>query len=154
MPEGPSLVILKEELAAFTGKKVLKAEGTATKIDIAALEGKRSAASKPGKHLLICFPGFAIRVHLMLFGTYRINERKENVKPMLSLQFAAGKEINFYTCSLRRVEYPLDETYDWSEDIMSPEWDEKKALDKLKKIPKKRWYGDAFAGSAYFFRVR
>jgi len=37
MPEGPSIVILKEELDAFKGKKVLTAEGN-SKIDIARME--------------------------------------------------------------------------------------------------------------------
>ena len=70
----------------------------------------------------------------MLFGTYRVNERKES-PPRLSLKFAKG-ELNFYTCSVQFIEEDLDDVYDWSGDIMNPAWDPKAAIRKLKKHPK------------------
>ena len=39
MPEGPSIVIAKEELSVFIGKKVVEAIGNA-KIDMDRMEGK------------------------------------------------------------------------------------------------------------------
>ncbi len=43
---------------------------------------------KLGRNIfLICFPGFTVRIHLLMFGTYRINERKDS-NPALHLQFA------------------------------------------------------------------
>jgi endonuclease-8 len=66
----------------------------------------------------------------MLFGSYRINEKKES-PPRLSLQFAKG-ELNFYTCSVQFIEEELDTVYDWSTDVMADEWDEKAALQKLR----------------------
>jgi endonuclease-8 len=78
MPEGPSIVILKEQAAGFARKKILRAEGN-TKIDKGRLINQRIVALRSwGKHFLIEFRGFALRIHFMLFGSYRINERKDS----------------------------------------------------------------------------
>jgi endonuclease VIII len=130
MPEGPSIVILKETVSEFTGKKVVKAEGYA-KIDLTKISGKKITSFRSwGKHFLICFKGFFLRVHLMMFGTYRLNERKAN-NPALSLQFKNG-ELNFYTCSVKLISGDPSEQYDWSADVMSPDWDSASAMKKLK----------------------
>ena len=130
MPEGPSILILKEAIAAFNQKKVLKASGNA-KIDFSLLENKKITDIKTwGKHLLICFDEFFLRIHLLMFGTYRINERKD-AAPRLQLQFSKG-ELNFYTCSVKLVEGDPDEVYDWSADVLNKNWDAKKAVKTLK----------------------
>jgi endonuclease VIII len=130
MPEGPSILILKEAIASFSGKKVLEAAGNA-KIDLQRLENKKITAIKTwGKHLLICFDGFFLRIHLLMFGTYRINEKKDTA-PRLSLRFSKG-ELNFYTCSVRLIEQDPAEVYDWSVDVLNENWDAKKAVKTLK----------------------
>jgi hypothetical protein len=122
MPEGPSIVILKEQAAGFAGRKILSAEGDA-KIDKARLVGQRVVALRSwGKHFLIELQGFALRIHLLMFGTYRINERKDS-PPRLSLGFDGGDELNLYTCSVRYIEGSPDDVYDWSADVMSDRWD-------------------------------
>src|SRR5215210_3443589 len=101
MPEGPSIVILKEAVQAFKGQQVIAVAGN-TKIDKERMDGQRVIDFKSwGKHFLICFPAFSIRIHFMLFGSYRINEDKET-PPRLSLQFANGK-LNFYACSVQPI---------------------------------------------------
>lgn len=133
MPEGPSIVILREQVAAFAGRKVLKVSGN-SKLDLQRMKGERVEAFRSwGKHFLICFPAFAMRVHFMLFGSYRINERKDTV-PRLSLEFSKG-ELNFYACSLKYVEGEPGQTYDWSADVMSDDWNPKAAQRKLKMQP-------------------
>jgi len=134
MPEGPSIIILKEAVQAFKQKKVLNATGNA-KIDLKRLEKKIILDFKSwGKHFLICFDGFYLRIHLLMFGTYRINEKKDAL-PRLSLRFKMG-ELNFYTCSIQLIEKDPGEVYDWSADVMNETWDAKKAMKKLKGIPK------------------
>ncbi|HUP91145.1 MAG TPA: DNA-formamidopyrimidine glycosylase family protein [Solimonas sp.] len=134
MPEGPSIVILREEVAAFAGQKVLRAQGNTKVIDPARLVGQKVLAFRSwGKHFLIAFGGFSLRVHFMLFGRYRINERKEGT-PRLSLGFRRG-ELNLYACSVRWIEQPLDEVYDWSADVMADAWSPRKARNKLKLQP-------------------
>lgn len=135
MPEGPSIVILKDAIMPFKGRKILSAGGTTQKIDLTELAGKKIVDFKTwGKHFLICLPGFTIRIHLMMFGSYRINERKET-KPRLSLLFSNNEEINFYACAIQRIDRPLDEVYDWSADVMNKNFSTRKANLKLKSQP-------------------
>jgi endonuclease VIII len=133
MPEGPSLVILKEELQAFKGKKILEVSGN-SKENIKQLEGQKIIEFKTwGKHFLICFKANTLRIHFLLFGKYSINE-KRNGTARLSLQFAKG-EINFYSCSVKFIKEPLDEVYDFTADVMNDDWDTKAAKKKLKEKP-------------------
>ncbi|HEU5048504.1 MAG TPA: DNA-formamidopyrimidine glycosylase family protein [Rickettsiales bacterium] len=133
MPEGPSIVILKELASPFARKKVIAVSGNA-KIDKGRAVGQTVVTFKSwGKHFLICFKDFTIKIHLMLFGSYRINEERE-MTPRLSLKFRNGT-LNFYACSVKILEGDLDEIYDWTADVMSDEWDAEAAKRKLKKRP-------------------
>jgi endonuclease VIII len=133
MPEGPSIVILKELVQPFKGKKVLKVEGN-SKLDIQRLSGEKIIDFKSwGKHFLICFKNFTVRIHFMLFGSYRINEQKDAM-PRLRLIFK-NEELNFYACSIKFIEENIDEAYDWASDVMNDEWNPKAAKRKLKKNP-------------------
>lgn len=129
MPEGPSIVILKEAVAQFKGKQVIEVSGN-RKIDLQRIKGERVADFLTfGKQFLIRLETFSVRIHLLLFGTYRINEAKET-PARLSLIFSDG-EINFYGCSVQFIEEDLDDIYDWSADVMSDSWDPEKAKAKL-----------------------
>ncbi len=133
MPEGPSLVIAKELMLPFKGKKILAVEGN-SKIGIERLVNKKLIDILTwGKHLIFRFDKFSVRVHFLMFGTYYINSRKDAV-PRLSMKFSKG-EINLYTCAVKMIEEPLDEIYDWSADVLSDEWNEKAARKKLKARP-------------------
>lgn len=135
MPEGPSLIILREQAQIFKGKRVLAAEGN-SKIDKSRIPGQRIVALRTwGKHFLIEFPEFTIRIHLLMFGRYCINERKPDKPIRLGLRFARGQELNFYNCAVRYLEGGLDETYDWSGDVMSEAWSPAAALKKLRAMP-------------------
>ena len=132
MPEGPSIIILKEEVQSFAGKKIIKVEGN-SKQDIQRLSGKKIIEFKSwGKHFLICFKTFTVKIHFMLFGSYRINEEKESI-PRLRLISKDG-EINFYACSVKFIEESPDEIYDWKTDVMSDLWNPAVAKQKLKNI--------------------
>jgi endonuclease-8 len=132
--EGPSLIILKEELKKFSGRKISECSGVA-KIDHQRLVGKKIKAFKTwGKHFLIEFNDFSIRIHFLMFGSYRINERKET-NPRLHIQFSNGEEINFYTTAVTVIDEDLNERYDWSADVLNELWDPKKARKKLKQMP-------------------
>ncbi|MDB5129476.1 DNA-formamidopyrimidine glycosylase family protein [Mucilaginibacter sp.] len=134
MPEGPSILILKEKVQQFIGEKVIAATCNNDTLDTEILTDQTITAFKSwGKHFLICFPQFTIRIHMMMFGTYRINSHTEK-PPRLHLQFEDG-ELNFYACLLQLIEEPLDKVYDWSADVMNPEWDTKKAIKKMKALP-------------------
>ncbi len=136
MPEGPSIAILREQASRFAGKKILRVEGN-SQLDLTLLRGQRIVAIRSwGKHFLIEFNDFSVRIHLLMFGSYRINERKEEAVPRLSLGFARGEELNFYTCSVKFIEGPLDASYDWAADVLSDAWDAAAARKKLRASPK------------------
>ncbi|MCF7203971.1 DNA-formamidopyrimidine glycosylase family protein [Pseudomonas oligotrophica] len=135
MPEGPSIVILRDELASFVGRCIERAEGSA-RIDQARLIGRAvRGVHSWGKHLLIELEDVSVRIHLLLFGSYRINERKEAI-PRLSLGFAGGGELNFYACSVQLIDGPLDAVYDWSRDLMSDAWRPRATLKRLRERPR------------------
>lgn len=149
--EGPSLVILKETLQPFAGKKVTSASGLA-RLDHSGLKGKRILAFNAwGKHFLILLEGITLRIHFLMFGSYRINERKET-EPKLRLEFADGQEINFYTTAIKLLDAHPDEVYDWSSDVMNSAWDPSKARRKLKKQPESN-VGDALLDQDIFSGV-
>lgn len=130
MPEGPSLVILKNECKPFEGKKIIEVSGN-TKTDKDRLRNLKIKSFKTwGKHFLICFEDFTVKIHFLLFGSYRINESKE-APPRLHLQFKKG-ELNFYSCSVKFLEGSPDQMYDWSSDVMSRKWNPAGALKKIR----------------------
>lgn len=156
MPEGPNIIMLKEKLLPFKNEKVIAADGYAKNVNPDQLIGQTLEDIKTwGKHLLLCFPGFTLRVHMGLFGSYRINDKgKRNAA--LGLTFPNG-EVNFSISKVIVINEPLDEVYDWKADIMSDDWDSKQAVKNLKAKPK-TLLGDAlldqqiFAGSGNIIR--
>lgn len=155
MPEGPSLVILKEELDIFKGRKILSATGY-SKVDKKVLINQKVIDIKTwGKHLLICLPKITIRIHLLLFGKYTIDEKLKN-NPVLSLEFKNGT-LYFYTCAVKIIEEDLDEVYDWSADVMNKHWNAAAARKKLAARPESLICDvlldqDIFSGSGNIFK--
>lgn len=133
MPEGPTIIIAKEAIKHLTGKKVIYASGKPG-INHEKLVGKKITDIKTwGKHLLICFKDFTIRIHFAMFGKYRIDKPKHG-KPRLHLEFE-NHTLDFFTPYAKLIEEPLNDIYDWSADIMNKKWSAAKAKQKLKEIP-------------------
>ncbi|HWK57384.1 MAG TPA: hypothetical protein VNQ80_08610 [Parapedobacter sp.] len=132
MPEGPSIIIAKEQISPFIGERILAVAGN-SKIDINRAENEKLLDVRTwGKHLLLCFEGFTFRIHFLLFGTYRINETKTT--PLrLGLVFSNGI-LNFYTASVKILAGDIDSHYDWSADVMNAAWSGSAALDKLRDV--------------------
>ena len=136
MPEGPSIIIAKEAADIFTGQVVLSAAGNA-KIDMDSLQNKKLNAIKTwGKHLLLCFDDFTVRIHFLLFGTYRINERKDSLL-RLGLTFSNG-EFNIYTAAVKILEGNVNDHYDFTADVMNDNWNPENAKLKLQEVPNKQ----------------
>jgi endonuclease-8 len=134
MPEGPSIVLLKEAVSQFTNKKIIAINGNTKTIEKDRLLNKRVIAFKSwGKHFLICFQGFTVKVHFLMFGSYLVNERKET-PVRLSLIFNNG-ELILYSCSIKIIEGNIEDYYNWSGDVMNDLWDGKAAAIKLKNVP-------------------
>jgi endonuclease VIII len=133
MPEGPSIVLLREAAAKFRGKTVRGATGNST-LDLSRMQGRRVRSVRSwGKHFLLEFSGFSLRVHMLMFGSYRIDAPKA-ATPRAALAFDNGT-LYFYSSSLKYVEGDLDDAYDWRVDVMHDDWDPALARRKLRKQP-------------------
>ena len=136
MPEGPSIVILKELIQELhlKNREVLEVSGNVKTIDKDLLLHKKIKNFKTwGKHFLILFENFTIRIHLLMFGTYLFDEEKST--PLkLGLTFD-NHQVNFYTCDIRLIEGDIDKVYDFSADVMADEWKPARALKKLLELP-------------------
>lgn len=153
MPEGPSIVILAELARDFTGRTIAAASGNSKAVPFDQLPGQPILSLRSwGKHFLIELPLFTLRIHFMMFGSYRINERKADAAPRLSLQFEEGGELNFYACSVRLVAGELEQAYDWRADVMSEHWSPRLALKKLRAHPE-RFVCDALLDQNIFAGV-
>jgi endonuclease-8 len=123
--EGPSLVILAEEARKFVGQSAVESTGSTKLIDVNSLRGRKLTRIRTwGKHFLLCFGRDVIKIHFLMFGSYRIDEEKPGALPRLCLKFPNGR-ISFYSCSIRMLEKPISGCYEWRVDLMSRAWDER-----------------------------
>ena len=136
MPEGPSIYLMKEDLQKMIGHKVISAVGNA-KIDKELLVGKTLKEIRLyGKQTYLMFGKTNVRIHLLMFGSYEIDEQTKPDKSLkLGLTFNNGKMF-FYTCSVKVLSNDALDEIDWRADVMSDSWDPKNAKDKLKAEPK------------------
>jgi endonuclease VIII len=148
--EGPSLILLSEEVAFLKGREITSVTTTAG-IDPADI-CKQSVKNflSHGKHFLIVLDRVTIRIHFLMFGSYRINEEKERL-PKLSLKFGSDV-LNFYACAVKLLYEDVELLYDWTIDVMSPLWSERKARNVLRKIPHVN-VGDALLNQEIFAGV-
>ncbi len=134
MPEGPTIAILREQTAGYTGSIIRGAEGN-SRLDKQLLIGQRIVSIRSfGKQFLIELPALTIRIHFMLFGSYLIDARKDR-QVRLRLSFARGREMNFYACSVRYLEGDLDSLFDWRTDVLSDRWNARLAAKRLRAHP-------------------
>jgi endonuclease-8 len=134
MPEGPSIVLLKEAAMPFKGRRVMAVAGNSSqpieRIRNRVLRDVRSW----GKQFVLDFGGFWIRIHFGLFGSWRIDEERDR-PPRLRLEFSRGQSLAFFGCSVKLVEGDVDSHYDWSVDVMDPGWDPAAARARLRRTP-------------------
>jgi len=135
MPEGPSILLMKEKLMGFVGQKVLSVRGN-VKTDIDLLIGKTLVEIRTfGKQTYLVFGEIVVRIHLLLFGSYSIDEQTKTDRALrLYLQFANG-DLYFYTCSVKILGREYLSGIEWASDVLSDAWQPRVAKSKLQKIP-------------------
>jgi len=133
--EGPGVKVIAEKLESFAGKTVIAAAGNA-RIEKEVLQGKEvKAIFSRGKNLVIAFVEFALKLHFLMYGSYRINEERVGVQPRLALRFDDDEILNFYNCSIRILSsQQVDELYDETFDILSENWKVDKVLNYVSKM--------------------
>lgn len=129
--EGPSIVLLREELLPFIGNRITGVGGNTQKIEKDRIKNKVIKDILTwGKQLIFVFDKFSVRVHFLMYGSYRINDRKPGKKARLCFKTRSG-ELNFYNCSVKFIEGPLEEAYDWKANLMGDDWDEDLAIKRV-----------------------
>lgn len=136
MPEGPTIVLMKEDLQKFVGQKVVKSLGN-SKFDKEIFENKTLKEIRTfGKQTYLVFNEMAVRIHLLMFGSYSVDEQTKPDKNLrFSLVFKKGA-IYFYNCNVKLVDSEFLSKIDWEADVMSDQWNPKKAKQKLLDNPK------------------
>ena len=130
--EGPSLVLASEEFEPFIGKKIISSIVPAS---LGSLDGGKIIKTESwGKHFIIHFNKYIVRIHFLMFGSYRINHPRENRIPKLQLNYK-NDTIYFYSCAIKQISEDDVEAYDHSVDLMSDEWNHKKALKAIEAKP-------------------
>ena len=138
--EGPSIFLAAEQLQPFAGLRVTKVSGN-SRVGIDRFLGQRLTRIFPwGKHLVLQFEMFALRVHFLLWGTFAATVNGVSVtgdyrragRPRLVLEFANG-EITMWSASLRILDSTdAREEYDFTADILSESWNRRSALRKVR----------------------
>nr|WP_228394310.1 endonuclease [Chryseobacterium glaciei] len=127
---------MKEDLQKFAGKKVIDVFGDAN-FEKEPLKGEILREIKTfGKQTYLVFDEFAVRIHLLMFGSYIVDEHLQSEKNLrLGLQFKTGG-MYFYTCNVKLVDLEFLSKIDWEADVMSDDWNTKTAEEKLESNPK------------------
>ena len=135
MPEGPSILILKENARKFIGRKIISASGNA-KIEMDKLPGLIFEEYKIfGKQSYLVVEPFTIRIHLLMFGSYSVDENSKPERQLrLHLKFENG-DLYFYSCSVKLLDSAVLKEIDWNADVLSDDWKPLKARKKLKAQP-------------------
>lgn len=133
--EGPSLHILANNLQILINKKVKEVYGNA-KFDKQNLVNQQIKEIYAfGKRLIIQLNDYALTIHFLMYGSFRINEERENIFPRLAI-ITSKNSVFFYNCSAKlfhdsniKKQFPLEL------DILSNDWKENKVIKIIKNYP-------------------
>jgi endonuclease-8 len=121
--EGPSVKIAADAMSCYE-QEVIKAVSGNTRIGKERLLGRKILdIFSRGKNLFIGVREFALKTHFGMYGSWRIDEERDEKTPRLSLIFDTGY-INLYNCSVKFIPRNILNTeYPERRDILSPIWD-------------------------------
>lgn len=135
MPEGPTIVLMKEEIQQFIGNKIISVEGDFV-FDTSQIKGEILRDIKTfGKQTYLIFDTVIFKIHLLMFGSYSLYKRKDIDTLRLGLAFKDGG-MYFYTCSVKIVDESFLKKIAWEADVMSDIWNSEKTEKVLKTTPK------------------
>ena len=157
MPEGPSILFLKNKIQRYKGKTVSEASGYNEMDKSKIANNKLLDIETYGKNLLFVFKDFFVGVHLGLFGSMFVNKRK---KVNASFAFHFGEsEINFYVAKTKLYEGKPSDIFNFKTDILKKEFDPAFILEELKTRHGYEMIGDVlmdqnlFAGVGNIIRI-
>ena len=157
MPEGPSILFLKNKLQRYKGKMVTEASGYGDLDKSGMTNIKLEDIDAYGKNLLFVFKDFFVGVHLGLFGSMLINKTKK-VNASFALHFASS-EINFYVAKAKRYEGKPADHFNFKTDILKPQFDQDFIINEMQSKHSDEMIGDVlmnqniFAGVGNIIRI-
>jgi endonuclease-8 len=127
--EGPGVRTIADRLSPLVGKILTAAEGR-SRFPIGNLLGKPVERIYPvGKLLFLRFPEYTLRVHLLMWGRYRLNGEIPRKIPRLTLTFDDGSTLRFYASAIALLpSEDVKRIYDPSLDPMDDAWDRDRAV--------------------------
>lgn len=88
MPEGPTIYLMKEDLQKFVGEKVISVSGNAEMDKEELINKKLKEIRLYGKQTYLIFDKVSVRIHLLMFGSYEVDEQTKPDKSLrLGLNF-------------------------------------------------------------------
>ena len=157
MPEGPTILNLRNKLNRFRKKTVTEAGGYGD-MDKTGIEGQQLLdIDSYGKNFIFVFRDFFVTVHLGLFGSMLINKRKKS-NASFYLHFDDA-QINFYIANTKRIEGKPQDHFNYRTDILKDNYDGELVLSTVQDKYKERMIGDVlmeqeiFAGVGNIIRI-
>ncbi|CAN5198609.1 endonuclease [soil metagenome] len=133
--EGPSIYLLAQQLQPFCNQKIIQAFGNAHFEKEAFVNHTIKEIYGRGKRLIIQTEDYALVVHFLMYGTYRIDEQRIGMMPRVAL-ITRSHELYMYNCSAKAfIETDLKSKLTFDFDILSPLWNIKKVVAAAKKRP-------------------
>lgn len=151
MPEGPSILFLKNKIQRYKGKTVSEASGYNEMDKSKMTNNKLLDIETYGKNLLFVFKDFFVGVHLGLFGSMLVNKRKK-VNASFALHFG-DSEINFYVAKTKLYEGKPSDIFNFKTDILKKEFDPEFILEELKTKHDNEMIGDVLMDQSLFAGV-
>ena len=133
--EGPSLHLLAQQLQIFVNQKISDASGNAHFEKEAFINQTIKDIFPYGKRLIIQTEDYALAIHFLMYGSYRIDESRQGMAPRLSLATKLHT-LNLYNCSVKAyIETDLKKKLNFDYEILSPTWNIKKVVAGMKRHP-------------------
>lgn len=146
--EGPGLRLIARRLAALAGRRVISIGGR-SRFPLGRLAGRVVTRIYPvGKLLFIEVPPCTLRVHLLMWGRYRLNGEIQGKVPKISLSFGDGSVLRFYASAIALLHSDdVKRSYDRSLDPMDDDWDLERAV-RLVRGKGREWICDSLMDQA------
>lgn len=151
MPEGPSILFLKNKIQRYKGKTVSEASGYGEMDKSRIVNLPLLDIETYGKNLLFVFKDFFVGVHLGLFGSMLVNKRKK-VNASFALHFGES-EINFYVAKTKLYDGKPSDVFNFKTDILKKEFDTEFVLEELNTNHGDEMIGDVLMDQSLFAGV-
>lgn len=129
--EGASVHRIADELQCLVGQTIDSVGGNARQPQ-EKLKGEKIGNVRAVKKRLFIEAGeVAAVIHFLMYGSYKINERREDLDERLTIS-CTQDELNFYACSAKVLEESDDELREYDDpeaDVLSDKFKEGRALE-------------------------